>query len=88
MRLLYNEISAATLLIAEKNNATFSSITRSICRNVLSITIKPLKNLWLSSEDAGKQENLLSCLYISIYTIQYELTFNNNCRDKYLRLSM
>ena len=55
-----NGISAATLLIAEKNNAIFSSITRSICRNVLSIPTKPLKIFRLSSEDAEKQVNVLS----------------------------
>jgi len=60
MRSLLNEISAATLLIAEKNNAIFSSITRSICRNVLSIPTKPLKIFRLSSEDAEKQVNVLS----------------------------
>lgn len=88
MRLLKNEISAATLLIAEKNNAIFTSITRSICRNVLSIPTNSLKSLWLSGKGARKQVKLLSGLYILIHTIQYGLIFDNNCRVNYLCLSM
>lgn len=88
MRSLYNKISASTLLIAEKNNAIFSSITRSICGNVLSIPTNSLKILWLSGKGARKQVELLSNLYISIHAIQYGLIFDNNCRVKYLCLSM